>query len=663
MAQGDTKVQIDFNVGGVAAAKMAILDIYKSQKEGQNKVTNAAKAFAAENNMTYRDAMRALKQHLRNEQNELSKAEGKQNAEQAKRESAAQSLQAQRSRSLVAIYEAEQREKKRMLRQSELDMKRMAREEIREAKAVAREKARLAKTEEGQKSLGTSIVGRGIRAGILGIAGYAGVAGVSNIFSSISQGMQDVINKRKELEDAITPVVALENNVGKIGSIRKEILSTSLAVGRSYEEVGQFYADLVGSTGNLAEDKRGQLINETKELAELTGGSLVTAQNLLTKSYQIYGKELESVNQLQNKLMVTQDQGSITFEDMGLRLPELLQTGKFANMNIDEVLGTVIGATRKSGSIEKTMTGMRNFFLIMEEAQKKGVTLTGNYTQKLGQLSQMFQSNAPKMQELFGKEVVVHASSVTDAITDIISAMDELGKVTGDTDAVAEKLATKFRDPTYFAMRDIENLRMVTESAPNLAQDVVNESKLMELHRRGLQGANAVQTGTGGVFGGLGTLSGYVGGLANPGLALEGSDIASSQREGEFFKSSMRKRFDDQKAWDMKRVELSEGLMFGPLAGLAGLVAGGLTRKEVEARTLSPHLMTDEERATYQATGVAPTKGGLLATAPADTTTIKGIEDKKTHELLAEIRDRLPDSKSKTAAKPGGGKTNSEEAI
>jgi hypothetical protein len=491
-------------------------------------------------------------------------------------------------------------------------------------------------------AMGASIrrVGRSV---LYGLAGYAGVSGISSAISSLAQGMAQVISKRSEMEKAITPLVSLEDNAKRMGNIRAEVLGTSLAMGRSLEEVGRFYADLVGSTGNLSRSQRDELIKETKELAELTGSDLVNAQNLLTKSYQIYGKELKNVNQLQNKLMMTQDEGSIEFNEMALRLPELLQAGKVSGLSIDDVLGTVIGATRKSGSIEKTMTGLRNMFLIMEEGEERGVKLTGSYVNQLRQLQTQFKTNGPLMQKMFGREVIVHASSVTDAISDISRAIQELGKVTGETDSVAEKLATKFKDPTYFHVRDMENIKQVIEQAPNIAADLP-ESWLMKKHRRGLMGAAGFQAGTGGVLGPVGTVAGYINGLGRGSFADAGEQITASTRDGEFFKATMRQAFEEKKAADLDRMDLAMKTIPG-LSSNPEAIAERERRANVQ---MSPHLMSANELATYRGQS-----GGSGKT-----------EDSQTHDLLRETNRLLGElAQPATARKPGGAKTNYEESI
>lgn len=664
MSKGDTTVHVDFEVGGASAAKMTVMDIYRAQQANASKVNDAARALAKEQNITFSDAKKALREWVRMQAqaaNEAAtaqkKAEGKSTAEEAARERARLSLAAQKSKALEAQFMETERRRKRAAEEAIRDAKRVAREEIREAKMVAREKAR--DMAAGGGGIGGRLLGRGMWGAAMGIAGYAGVAGVSSIISSIAQGIQEIVNKRSELEKAITPIVMLEDNVSRMGSIRQEVVQTSVALGRSYEEVGQFYSDLVGSTGNLSESQRSQLIKETKELSALTGGSLVTAQNLLTKSYQIYGKELENVNQLQNKLMLTQDEGSITFDDMALRIPELLQTGKFAGMSIDDVLGTVIGATRRSGSIEKTMTGMRNFFLIMEEAQKKGITLTGGYTQKLSQLADMFESNAPKMQELFGKEVVVHAASVTDALGEITGAIQTLGSVTGETDAVADKLMKKFSDPSFALSERMALYARAAENAPNSDPSLQGKT-LVGLAERAAAGKAQFAEKTGGTWGGLGGFLGAVGGILSPSIAQEGRDIALSKADLPQFIAEKRVDFFRKKESELADIQRSIDFAGGDQFIRPEVIS---RRDELMSSQLSPHLMTEEERRIFRETGSAPKSAAITS---ATSLGASGTGDTTTHALLREQNALLSSAiggKSNQVTKPGGGRTNNEETL
>ena len=666
MSKGDTTVHIDFEVGGASAAKMTVMDVYRAQQANSSKLNEAARALSKEQGVSFSDAKKAIREYVNQTNKAANEIAAANKAADAKATAAAaatakkeESIEKERARKEEKIRDEERRSQRRATELAVADAKWEAREKLKESKRVARDKARDLKMQESQRGAMGSLMGRGLWGAAMGVAGYAGVAGVSNVLSSIGEGLQNFINKRKELEDAITPIVALEDNVSRMGAIREEVVSTAVALGRSYQEVGQFYSDLVGSTGNLANGERLSLIKETKELAQLTGGSLVTAQNLLTKSYQIYGKELTNVNQLQNKLMYTQDQGSITFEDMGLRLPELLQTGKFAGMNIDEVLGTVIGATRKSGSIEKTMTGMRNFFLIMEEAQKKGVILTGTYREKLGQLAEMFQLNKPQMQELFGKEVVVHASAITDAIGEVGTAIGELGKIAGEADAVFDKLLKKANDPAFRQMQTFNMYDQVSQNAANIGSNLgVIDTPMLRMLEAGEAGAAHANVATGGRLSPwMAKLIGYSGAALIPGYADEGRALAQNQMDMPDFIASKRVDFFRKKEADMEYLNdvTHNGEWYKTPENIA-------KRQEIEGRTLDPFLMTAEEKRIYRETGATPQSAEVTSA----TSVGAGSGDAKSHQLLESIDGwlaQIAGDKSTQVAKPGGGTTNNQETL
>lgn len=654
MAQGDTTVRIDFEVGGANDAKIRILDIYNASKKKQEELKNAAKAFSQAQGISYGDAMKAVRKYATEVEN-AARAQARAAAkpapmtdEEKKQAESVRLLEQQRRfwqrKNLIDMHN----DQKRAIREELAEKKRALREEERERRRIRRQEEAEARR-AGGRGLGERLLGRTGHAALMGVAGYAGAGGIGSIISGIRDGIQSIIDKRAELETAITPLVMLDDNVSKMGGIRQEVLKTSIAMGRSYQEVGRFYADLVGSTGNLSEEQRDQLIKETKELADLTGGSLVEAQDLLTKSYQIYGSELKSVNELQNKLMQTQDKGSIEFSEMALRLPEVLQGGKTVGLSIDEVLGSVIGATRRSGSIEKTMTGLRNFFLIMERSQKKGVELTGTYSEKLKQISDLFITNRSKMDELFGNEVVVHAASIAEAFKEVSEEVKNLGLVTAETDSVAEKLAAKFSDPTYFSTRDIQAIRDTMESAGNLNPEAFRDSGLGRMHTRGLLSATAFRQKTGGIFGRIGDIPSYLWGQILPKQVLEGRDVVSSTQEGPQLQASIVQRAKEER--DAERQFILNRAIFEAIVPGPDIIAApwAITSDWIKSKRPNQNLAREQAK---------------LDSMSGSMTGAVSAEDKKTHDLLAESNRLLADiAKPKTMPKAGGSRSNYEEAI
>ena len=653
MAQGDTTVRIDFEVGGANDAKMRILDIYNASKKKQEELKNATKAFSQATGISYGDAMKSVRK-FRTEVEQAAREQARLEAkpkplteEEKAQLKAAKDLEAERRfwrrKNLVEAHN----DQRRMDREASVERKRALREEAREARRIRRQEEAEARR-AGGRGLGERLLGRTGNAALMGVAGYAGVAGIGSIVSGITQSIQGIIDKRTELEKAITPLVMLEDNVSRMGEIRSEVTATAVGLKRTYDEVGKFYADVVGSTGNLTSSEREQLIKETKELADLTGGSLVTAQDMLTKSYQIYRKELGSVNELQNKLMETQDQGSISFEEMALRIPEALQVGKFADMGIDEVLAAIIAMTRESGSIEKSMTGLRNVLLIMEEAPKKGIKLTGDYMNKMEQLRDEFTKNKAKMQELFGREAIVHAVSMVNTIDQQKEAMKSLASATGEQDSVMQKLLEKYNDPAFAQVSRMNAYQAAGENAPNVAPDILAGSvggELIEILRAGALNWKVSTGGFGGDW--LANTFGSFGGLINPDFANFGyAHMKNSLETPEFLMQGRREFFMK------KERDLANANRIGSDEERERKIA------DITSRQLPMTFMTDIERDMYRQTGAGPQSAEIASGAKM----ASSIDEQNRYlKRLVEIGERQEKEKAKT--KPGGSRSNYEEAI
>lgn len=489
-----------------------------------------------------------------------------------------------------------------------------------------------------------------------GVAGFVGVQGVNAVFSSLVQGADEFVSKRSELEKAITPLTSLGDNVNNLQNIRKEVVQTAISLGTTTDTVAGFLFDLQSNTGNVSDAIRGELKKEILELAEVTGGDLVTAQNLMTKAYQISGKEVKNLNELQNKLMYTQEQAALRFEDLATRAPEVLAAGQVVGVGFNEVMASIIGATKKSGSIEKTFTGMRNVFLLMEEAQKKGITLTGSYIDKLAQLRDQFSTNNEKMRKLFGQESVVAAKVLADSVDDVSASLEKLKGITGNTDTALEKLRAKFQDPGYFFSRDMQAIARTIEEAPNIAPDTAADSAIVRAHRRGKLGSANVAASTAGQFGALGKVSGYIGGLFSQDIAEGGRDIVASQTEGELFKAQMRQKFEEKKAADMRKIRLRQALLFSPFFMYADPARLERDRLEVENRQMQPFLMSPEDRTAYnERIGFSP-GGQRNAEGNQQAST-----DPKMMDVLGQIEKNTRPSQNPNAM--GGSRANAQEVL
>ncbi len=408
---------------------------------------------------------------------------------------------------------------------------------------------------EGQA---TAMTMKGLgRSVLMGVAGLAGLGAAAAGLGKVNQTAQAIDAKQLELEKAIVPLSSLGDNAGDLARLRREVVLLSSALDVTAAQGAQALFDLTSGTGNLSDAVRGDLGQAMKDLSKATGGDLVTAQNLLTSSYQIYGGEVENVTELLNKLMYTQDKARLSFEDLATRLPELASAGDVVGVTLDEVLGTVIGSTLKTGSIEKTFTGLRNVFLIMEEAQKKGIQLTGSYQEKLVQLKELFKSSKGEMIDLFGKQSIVTAQNLASSIDEVSGSIEDLGKISGDTSKAVEIIAKRLEDPVT-KMQELNAINAkLRENAPNIANDTAPQTMLSKFSRNQDLGALAVQLHTGEDQNSWGAFFGRVLGGIGSRQTLERGRIGEIRNTapGPLRDEMLRDLFEFRRQRDLERLE------------------------------------------------------------------------------------------------------------
>lgn len=332
---------------------------------------------------------------------------------------------------------------------------------------------------------------------VMGAVSAVGLTSIATILQKMDQSIASIAAKRAELAKAITPLSSLGDNAGNLAAIRKEVVQLAAATGNDTNTIGQFLFDLQSSTGNLSKELRGDLKSSIVEMAEATGGDLVTAQNLLTKSYQISGKEISNLTQLSNKLLFTQDQAALRFEDLATRAPEILSAGQVVGVGFNEVMASIIGASVQSGDIAKSLTGLRNILLTMEEAHKKGIVLSGTYVEKLGQLREMFATNPQGMQDLFGKENLAVASDLVSKIDVVKSSLKSLEDMGGADSKAASIIKQRLEDPIARMARVNELNASLRAEAPNLAEAGAEHSMAARWQRAKGLGALGAQIQSG----------------------------------------------------------------------------------------------------------------------------------------------------------------------
>lgn len=281
------------------------------------------------------------------------------------------------------------------------------------------------------------------------MSGIAAAAGGTAIFGNIRNELTELSSKRQEFEKDMTGLLSLGSNVDNIADIKGEVLALSTAFDQSRGSVAEAMFTLQSSAGNLSDTLRNDLRKESLELAEATGTDLATSINAMVKLFQIYGDETDNAADLQNKLFLAAEQGSLTFADLATQLPDVASASKAMGVEFNTLLGSLIVATQRGGDAAKTITGLRNVFLRMPDAQKRGIDLTGTFIEKMQQISELDPIQA---RDLFGAESLAVAASLASATDQLATEIERLDTVSGDL--AQNRIFKRFaNDPDYVATR------------------------------------------------------------------------------------------------------------------------------------------------------------------------------------------------------------------
>jgi len=644
MSKGDTTIRIDMEVAGASSAKMTAKDVYQSIESASKKATNSEQAEMKKREKAAKDFAKFKEKTLK--QNQAQEYRDWQRNEQKKIDSVA-SLQAQRSRETIARFRAEEQEKKRIARETAAEAKRIAREQERDNKRRIRQEERDAKMLAKQRGMMGSLGGRAMWAGAMGIAGYAGVAGVSGLLQQGGQTLTDFADKRTELERTITPLSSIGENINNLAAVRKEVIAIAASTGLGTDGVAEFLNSLESSTGNLDPQTVRDLKSEIVELTKVKGGNIGEMGEMMVSAWQIAGKELENVNQLQNKIAFTEEIGKAKIGELARYMPTILNIGDLLDVSMDETLGTIAGGSLKTGDIQKLMTGMRNFLLIMETAPSKGVKLTGTYVEKLEQMKGLFETNRSGMIDLFDREVVDSAYQIVSQVDLVKEKILELQNMPSTGDIVGDKLAMRLEDSISQAATLNTLYKTLIEQSANLTTDGDMTNWMYRTNQRMQQadlGGRAMSGGSS--LGGKLGMAASIFGLDkfNERGIKSAIDYTMPGPERDLL---LRQQFELKKKTDLDALNGTNEMAASKWGGLFGVDWDSQRIKEIKNREFN---VEDARKSN-------PYQEQRIAMASQEAQDLVDALNKNTQATIENNRATT------TSLKPGGSKANAEETL
>jgi len=286
-----------------------------------------------------------------------------------------------------------------------------------------------------------------------------GAAGLSMAVRGAAMAMRQGAETTMKFEDELTGLLSLGDNIENIKAIKASVLDMSGSFGIARENIASTMFNLQSGSANLSQTIRDELLKNTIELTKATGADLPISMNALLKTFLIYGNRLEDVNMIQNKLFKTAELGYLTFEDLAVLMPDLAAAAKTFGFTLDEISAATIVATGQLGRTEKTLTGLRNMFLRMNEVEKEGIELTGDFVENMERIGKL---DPETLKKIFGVRTVAVVGAVTSKVEELAKHMETIKNVTGDI--AKEKIWQRLGDQAYVFSEALKGIKQEQEN-------------------------------------------------------------------------------------------------------------------------------------------------------------------------------------------------------
>ena len=232
-----------------------------------------------------------------------------------------------------------------------------------------------------------------------------------------------------ELSDAMTPLIALGDNAKNYRAVANEVNTLRQVFGATASEVSELTFNI--QSGGAALDKTTQdgIKNMSLLSNRVAGFDTSSISKAALKAFNIFGKEVGSVTDVFNKFVITASDADANINELAGSMPELFAAAKGVGSSMDETLASVIALTPSAGGANKAMIQLRNMFLILKDAQLKGIITATDFKNQLVELGEL---PLAKQMQLMGRETFSSFTALTGATDIFESSMDKLSTTTGN---------------------------------------------------------------------------------------------------------------------------------------------------------------------------------------------------------------------------------------
>ena len=278
------------------------------------------------------------------------------------------------------------------------------------------------------RQMGRSVDRLGNQARNLGrILGFGALAGVAR---QLGRAFDEQNRKAREFEGGLRGLIAVGDNVGRIGELREEVRDMMVQWGVSGEQAVNVMSTLDDRAGALESRFQRGLEPAVMRFSRLMNLDANQTMNTSISLMNVFGDELESTAQLLDLLKMTADAGAVGVEDLGGRVREMAPALEGMGLSLREFLAAIATASERGMEANTVTRGMEALVGAMADMRREGELTGDTLPAMLTELTQ----RGEDLDEILPRAATRVASALMDGANvsgDLIRNLEDLENVDG----------------------------------------------------------------------------------------------------------------------------------------------------------------------------------------------------------------------------------------
>lgn len=266
----------------------------------------------------------------------------------------------------------------------------------------------------------------------------------------------------------------VDTTVVDMNKMRQELIALSNETGVSVTELTEGTYQAISASVEAGKAVEFMRVSALGARAGFTDMS--TATDALTTIINAYGFETERASAMMDRLIITQNQGKTTVDEIGKSIGQVIPTAASAGMQIDELLASVAALTASGTQTSASMTGLKAALSniikpskdALDTAAELGLSFNQAHLEAVGwarfldEIKEATNGNIETMGNLFGSTEALNVvlSLTGNGADKFREALDGMANSTGATNEAIKKLDATPAAQLEEAVNQLKNASM-----------------------------------------------------------------------------------------------------------------------------------------------------------------------------------------------------------